>query len=252
MLLSSCDGQVGDPSSGGEDTGTHDIEPTDGDSADQDTSHPDDVLSTDDMFVADDARADTVLDQDTTIEPDAPVECNASDAWVAQICVDHACVSSCGDGTRQDYEACEGANLGGGTCQTLGFAGGTTACSTSSELDTAGCRRCAAFTSASRLALGDTWQVTGPPGGNITAALALGGGHVLAGTGLVKGMSGASPIGYGSAIYRSEDEGHTYELSQRFAHSTVQQVVRVGTTDRIYAAVGSLSGALTDSDTDGV
>jgi len=50
----------------------------------------------------------------------------------------------CGDGVRQEeYEACEGADLGGATCQSLGYYLGTLACASSCTFDTSGCaERC--------------------------------------------------------------------------------------------------------------
>jgi hypothetical protein len=45
----------------------------------------------------------------------------------------------CGDGRRGGAEACEGSDLGGATCQTFGFPGGTLACTSSCTHDVAGC-----------------------------------------------------------------------------------------------------------------
>jgi len=47
----------------------------------------------------------------------------------------------CGDGKRNGPEACEGADLGGATCQSLGFSGGTLACSAQCTHNTAGCQQ---------------------------------------------------------------------------------------------------------------
>jgi hypothetical protein len=61
----------------------------------------------------------------------------------------------CGDNQRQGGEACDGADLGGSTCEALGFAGGALSCSGSCAFDTSMCR-----TSAST---GDDAVPTGDP-----------------------------------------------------------------------------------------
>src|SRR5690606_20870569 len=45
----------------------------------------------------------------------------------------------CGDGVRNGPEQCEGASLGGQTCVSLGYAGGSLACSALCTFNTAGC-----------------------------------------------------------------------------------------------------------------
>ena len=45
----------------------------------------------------------------------------------------------CGNGVVETGEACDGGNLNGATCQSLGFSGGTLACSGSCTFDTSGC-----------------------------------------------------------------------------------------------------------------
>ncbi len=45
----------------------------------------------------------------------------------------------CGNGVREPGEECDGADLGGRTCQTQGFDGGTLACNPDCTLDTSGC-----------------------------------------------------------------------------------------------------------------
>ncbi|MDY0002949.1 MAG: hypothetical protein RBU30_16740, partial [Polyangia bacterium] len=50
------------------------------------------------------------------------------------------CSGRCGDGTFQaGYEQCEGGELGGVTCQTLGFYSGTPTCTPSCTISTTGC-----------------------------------------------------------------------------------------------------------------
>jgi hypothetical protein len=48
----------------------------------------------------------------------------------------------CGDGTIDPGEDCDGTNLGGTDCTTLGETGGTLACSSSCSYDTGGCYTC--------------------------------------------------------------------------------------------------------------
>ncbi len=46
---------------------------------------------------------------------------------------------SCGDGTINGTELCDGAALGGQSCRLLGFSGGTLACTSGCTFDTSGC-----------------------------------------------------------------------------------------------------------------
>lgn len=48
----------------------------------------------------------------------------------------------CGDGTIDDDEECDQDNLGGQTCESLGFVGGTLSCSGACKLDTSECTKC--------------------------------------------------------------------------------------------------------------
>jgi hypothetical protein len=51
------------------------------------------------------------------------------------------CLSVCGNGVREPLEVCDGSDLAGETCVTLGFESGTLACNAScSAFDTSGCR----------------------------------------------------------------------------------------------------------------
>ena len=47
--------------------------------------------------------------------------------------------STCGDGIRQLYEECEGTNLAGQSCASLGLGAGTLACSSDCTFDTHAC-----------------------------------------------------------------------------------------------------------------
>ena len=55
----------------------------------------------------------------------------ASPAWAGK--------PRCGDGVGQKSEACDGADLRGSTCVSLGFSGGTLSCTGACALDTSGC-----------------------------------------------------------------------------------------------------------------
>jgi hypothetical protein len=46
---------------------------------------------------------------------------------------------TCGNGVKDPGEDCDGADLGGATCESLGFTGGTLACSPACTYDTSGC-----------------------------------------------------------------------------------------------------------------
>jgi hypothetical protein len=48
----------------------------------------------------------------------------------------------CGDGTIEDPETCDGANLGGEDCVSLGFMGGTLSCNGSCQFDESACFHC--------------------------------------------------------------------------------------------------------------
>lgn len=47
--------------------------------------------------------------------------------------------SVCGNGVRESGESCDGSDLGGQTCQSRGFGGGTLACTASCAFNTSGC-----------------------------------------------------------------------------------------------------------------
>jgi hypothetical protein len=76
---------------------------------------------------------------------DCDATCNCiQDDWIWGIVdgVDYCanCPSHCGDGTRNCVnENCEGSDLGGQTCEGLGYAGGVLACTASCTFDTSGC-----------------------------------------------------------------------------------------------------------------
>ncbi len=53
-----------------------------------------------------------------------------------------ACESGCGNGVRDGGEVCDGADLGGATCTSLGFDSGTLACTAACQFNTTNCRDC--------------------------------------------------------------------------------------------------------------
>jgi len=48
-------------------------------------------------------------------------------------------ISVCGNNIKEEGEQCDGTDLGGTTCQSLGFSGGTLSCSASCDFNTSGC-----------------------------------------------------------------------------------------------------------------
>jgi len=60
-------------------------------------------------------------------------------------CVDACEVATCGDGHLWvGHEQCDGVELGGATCESLGFAQGTLTCTAACEYETSGCIPCGA------------------------------------------------------------------------------------------------------------
>lgn len=64
--------------------------------------------------------------------------CQVEPGWV---CTGEpsVCVPSCGNGVWNPGEDCDGSDLNGATCQSVGFAGGTLACRTDCSFNTSGC-----------------------------------------------------------------------------------------------------------------
>jgi hypothetical protein len=48
-------------------------------------------------------------------------------------------ISVCGNNIKEGVEQCDGSDLGGATCQSLGYSGGTLSCGTSCNFNTSGC-----------------------------------------------------------------------------------------------------------------
>ena len=86
-----------------------------------------------------DAPPDKAL-PDLTV-PDLPVpDSKTPDLTAPDSCAAEGPPLGCGDGKKSPTEACDGAQLGGATCQwTAGFTGGTMQCSSTCTLDTSGC-----------------------------------------------------------------------------------------------------------------
>jgi len=73
--------------------------------------------------------------RDAVVATEAAID-GASDDGLADL----QCASSCGDGVRIATEQCDGADLGGVTCGSLGYASGTLGCSSSTcAFDTSAC-----------------------------------------------------------------------------------------------------------------
>jgi len=85
---------------------------------DSDTDPPDD-----DKEICDNGQDD---------DADGLVDCTDSDCAAG-------CAATCGNGAVDPGEACDGADLGGQTCEGLGYPGGTLACASSCTLDPSGC-----------------------------------------------------------------------------------------------------------------
>ena len=63
--------------------------------------------------------------------------CSAACMLDEALCLDNG---RCGDGSWQEaHESCEGTELGGSSCETLGYPGGTLACGDTCRFDVAGC-----------------------------------------------------------------------------------------------------------------
>ncbi len=75
-------------------------------------------------------------------------DCDDGDACTTDVCQAAVCINTpipdcgmpvCGNGMIDAGELCDGANLGGQTCSSLGFTGGTLACSTNCTYNTNNC-----------------------------------------------------------------------------------------------------------------
>lgn len=70
-------------------------------------------------------------------------ECDDGNASDEDGCVNQCELATCGDGHLWvGTEECEGTDLGGATCEDMGFAGGDLSCAANCELDTSACAAC--------------------------------------------------------------------------------------------------------------
>ena len=67
--------------------------------------------------------------------------CKSGTDCASGSCVAGSC-GSCGDGTINGADACDGTSLGNKTCKSAGFYTGTLACTSACSLDTSGCSNC--------------------------------------------------------------------------------------------------------------
>jgi len=84
------------------------------------------------------------------VDPCKGIRCGANASCKAGTCVcnpgfsgdPNRCVAEakCGDGSRQPSEQCDGLDLSGATCASIGFDGGTLSCDASCNLDRTGCK----------------------------------------------------------------------------------------------------------------
>lgn len=89
----------------------------------------------------------------------------------------------------------------------------------------------------------DTWTPAGPPGGNVTAILSLGGDTLLASTSGMQGPAGR-PL-RAAGIYRSTDAGRSFTRSLALGGSGAR-VHSLARGEHVWAAVSSASGSTTD------
>ncbi len=77
-------------------------------------------------------------DNDTQSGDGCNAACQVENGWVCSG-EPSTCQPSCGNAVWDPGEACDGADLHGGTCQSQGFAGGTLGCTAGCTFDTSGC-----------------------------------------------------------------------------------------------------------------
>jgi hypothetical protein len=67
--------------------------------------------------------------------------CGGGCTFDTSACPPHPVPGTCGNGTVENTERCDGSAVGGETCASLGYVGGTLACRASCAYDTSGCTR---------------------------------------------------------------------------------------------------------------
>lgn len=81
-------------------------------------------------------------DQMSSIHPNAPELCdNVDNNCNGEFDEGTAC-GQCGDSVRQFFESCDGTDLSGESCQSLGFMSGTLSCNSFCDFDTSNCKIC--------------------------------------------------------------------------------------------------------------
>jgi cysteine-rich repeat protein len=68
--------------------------------------------------------------------------CDDANSIDDDTCNNQCVLTTCGNGFRDAAEECEGADLGGATCESLGFGPGIVSCTPMCLLDTSGCDTC--------------------------------------------------------------------------------------------------------------
>jgi hypothetical protein len=119
----------------------------------------------------------------------------------------------CGDGTIQAGEDCEGGNLGGASCASLGFSdGGTLACTADCRFDTSGCR-CQAFPATGQVTCWDS-------AGNLIACAGTGhDGDVRAGAALAYADNGdgtITDVNTGLTWEKKSDDGSIHDQDDTY------------------------------------
>ena len=125
----------------------------------------------------------------------------------------------CGNGTIDAGEQCDGANLGGATCQSVGFGSGTLACGPGCTFDTSGCSCTGAECSPAKLpATGQTtcWDSSG----NVIACAGTGhDGDIQAGAALTYTDNGDGTItddNTGLQWEKQSSDGSVHDMSNTY------------------------------------
>jgi hypothetical protein len=131
------------------------------------------------------------------------------------------CASSCGDGVRAETEQCDGTDLGGATCESLGYALGGLACDPATcAFDTSGCSSGTAGRGFP--ATGQTTCFGGIPFGPIPCAGTGQDGDIRAGAPLAfedNGDGTVTDLNTGLTWEKKSDDGSLHDKDNRYAWS---------------------------------